>query len=106
MNIARALSGDRPIDIKVTGIRPGEKMHGILVSEEEANHCIARGDYYSILSMLPELSNGKNEQPNALAGEYSSADAVLDLDGTIELLKKHRLRVEDIEASNSEELLR
>ena len=63
MNIARALSGDRPIEIEVTGIRPGEKMHEILVSEEEANHCIARGDYYAILSMLPELSNNKRINP-------------------------------------------
>jgi len=106
MNIARALSGDRPIEIEVTGIRPGEKMHEILVSEEEANHCIERGDYYSILSMLPELSSIKKKQSNALSKEYSSEDSVLDLDGTIELLKKHRLRVEDVDISNGGELLR
>lgn len=106
MNIARALSGDRSIEIEVTGIRPGEKMHEILVSEEEANHCIERGDYYSILSMLPELSNNKEKQSNALTKEYSSEDSVLDLDGTIELLKKHRLRVEDVDISSGGELLR
>ena len=55
MNIAKALVGDRKIDIEVTGIRPGEKMHEILVSEEEANHCAVRGKFYAILSMLPEL---------------------------------------------------
>jgi len=105
MNIARALSGDRPIEIEVTGIRPGEKMHEILVSEEEANHCVERGDYYAILSMLPELSNNKKQQPNALFREYSSEDAVLDLDGTIELLKNHLLMIEDVDGSNGEELL-
>ena len=81
-------------------------MHEILISEEEANHCIKRGDYYAILSMLPELSNNKKKEPNALSKEYSSADSVLDFDGTVELLKKHRLRVEDVEISNSGELLR
>ena len=106
MNIAKALIGDRAIEIEVTGIRPGEKMHEILISEEEANHCIKRGDYYAILSMLPELSNNKKKEPNALSKEYSSADSVLDFDGTVELLKKHRLRVEDVEISNSGELLR
>jgi UDP-glucose 4-epimerase len=106
MNIARALKGDRSIKIEVTGIRPGEKMHEILVSEEEANHCVERGDYFAILSMLPELSNNKKQQPNALPREYSSEDAVLDLDGTIELLKNHRLMVEDLDGSNGEELLR
>ena len=106
MNIAKALRRDRSIEIKVTGIRPGEKMHEILVSEEEANHCVARGDYYAIHSMLPELRNNRKQKPNALTKEYSSADAVLDLDGTIELLKKHRLMVEDFEGYNGEELLR
>lgn len=106
INIAKALIGNRPIDIETIGIRPGEKMHEILVSEEEANHSIKRGDYYAILSMLPELSNNKNKDANMLPKEYSSADSVLDLKGTIELLKKHRLMVEDIELSNSGELLR
>jgi UDP-glucose 4-epimerase len=106
MNIAHALRDDRSIGIEVTGIRPGEKMHEILVSEEEANHCIARGDYYAILSMLPELRNNRRQKPNALTKEYSSADSVLDLGGTIELLKKHRLMVEDVKGFNGEELLR
>ena len=106
MNIAKALIGDRPIDIETIGIRPGEKMHEILVSEEEANHCSIRGDYYAILSMLPELSNNKNKDANTFPKEYSSADSVLDLEGTIDLLKKHRLMVEDVELSNSGELLR
>jgi UDP-glucose 4-epimerase len=106
MNIAKALIANRPIDIEVIGIRPGEKMHEILVSEEEANHCIKWDEYFIVLSMLPELSNKKKNEPNALAKEYSSADSVLDLDGTIDLLKKHRLMVEDVELSNNGELLR
>ena len=106
MNIAKALIGDRSVNIEVIGIRPGEKMHEILISEEEANHCIKRGGYYAILSMLPELSNNQKKEQNALTKEYSSGDSVLDLEGTIELLKKHRLMVEDVEYSNSGELLR
>ena len=106
MNIATALIADRPIEVEVTGIRPGEKMHEILVSEEEANHCVARGDYYAILSMLPELSNNQEEEPNALKTEYSSADCVLDLGKTLELLKINRLTVEDVELNHRGELLR
>jgi len=106
MNIAKALIGDQPINIEVIGIRPGEKIHEILVSEEEANHCIKRDEYYVILSMLPELSNNKRNEPNALTKEYSSADSALDLKGTIQLLKKHRLMVEDVNLSNRGELLR
>lgn len=106
MNIATALIGNLPVECEIVGIRPGEKMHEILVSEEEANHCITRGDYYAILSMLPELSNHKSKNTKMLGKEYSSADSVLDLNGTIELLKKHRLMVEDVEVLNNEELLR
>lgn len=106
MNIAKALVESRPIEIAVTGIRPGEKMHEILVSEEEANHCIKRGDYYSILPMLPELQNVTDLESNAMTKEYSSADDVLDLDGTIELLKEHKLMVNDVQINNHGELLR
>ncbi len=80
-------------------------MHEIMVSEEEANHCVKRGDYFSILPMLPELLHGSEPEPNALTGEFSSDDTLLDLEGTIDLLKKHKLMVENVE-SNNEELLR
>ena len=36
VDVASALIAGRPIDTKVTGIRPGEKLHEILVSEEES----------------------------------------------------------------------
>jgi UDP-glucose 4-epimerase len=75
----------------VVGIRPGEKMHEIMVSEEEAHHCVARGDYFAILPMLPELRKDAKPEKNALSGEFSSAGTVLDLPQTKKLLKKHRL---------------
>src|SRR5688572_3576535 len=45
-DIAEALIGEEKIKITVTGIRPGEKVHEILVSEEEAYRTIERGKYY------------------------------------------------------------
>lgn len=89
MNLAAALIGDRNIEIKVTGIRPGEKMHEIMVSEEECHHTIRRGDYYAIRPMLPELV--QKPEPSVLSKEFSSADTVLDLDGTRALLEENRL---------------
>ncbi len=106
MNIAKTLIGDRRIEIKTIGIRPGEKMHEIMVSEEEANHCVKRGDYYAIRPMLPELIDGTAKEKNALAKEFSSADTVLDLPGTMALLKKNRLMIEDADLSTGVELLR
>jgi len=110
MNIAKALVGERNVEIKISGIRPGEKMHEIMVSEEEANHCVKRGDYYAILPMLPELRKDDCEV-NAMNNEFSSADTVLDSEGTIELLTEHRLMFDDVidtssQGSSYEELLR
>ncbi len=107
INIAKALIGERNIEIKITGIRPGEKMHEIMVSEEEANHCVKRGDYYSILPMLPELRQNGKKEPNALSKEFSSEDTVLDYKRTLELLKKHSLMIdESAHYSHGNELLR
>lgn len=93
MNIARALIGQRKIDIQVTGIRPGEKMHEILISEEEIHHCIRRGAYFAILPMLPELRSAENHEAAVLKKEYSSADNKLNLEETIALLQKNGLLV-------------
>jgi UDP-glucose 4-epimerase len=106
VNIAQALIGDRPIKIKNTGIRPGEKIHEIMVSEEEAHHCVKRGNYYAILPMLPELLDAKKPVERALKKEFSSADTVLNLQQTIALLKKHKLMIEDGSPEDGEELLR
>jgi len=106
MNIAKALIGDRKIKIEITGIRPGEKMHEILISEEEVHHCSRKGNYYAINSMLPELLNGKVRDSASLSEEYSSAHDVLSVDKTIALLEKHKLTVDQAQISTSGELLR
>ena len=105
INVAKALIGRRDVEIKTIGIRPGEKMHEILVSEEECHHTVRRENYYVILPMLPELRNRDADAPLALSGEYSSADCAIGLQETGALLKKHKLMVEDV-AGETNELLR
>ena len=104
MNIAKALIADRGLEIKVTGIRPGEKEHEIMISAEEAINSEKRGDYYVIRPMLPELDSGKTRGA-ALAGEYSSGGDVLSLDATRQLLEKHQLLVGQRGLAAEEELL-
>jgi UDP-glucose 4-epimerase len=102
-DIAAVLIGDRKLPIKVTGIRPGEKVHEILVSEEEAYRTISRDQYYCIRSILPEVA-GKGQEPLALTGEYSSAGCVMPRERLGAFLENHRLLVP--EPSETDELLR
>jgi UDP-glucose 4-epimerase len=106
MNVAKAMVGDRDIAIKVTGIRPGEKMHEIMVSEEECHHVVRRGEYYAILSMLPELRTEGDCAEKPLSREYSSADSVMNLAETEALLRGHKLMVGDVTLTSTGELLR
>lgn len=106
INIAKALIEDRPVRTEIVGIRPGEKMHEIMVSDEEAHHCVRRGSYYAIRPMLPELDKYGRNEPNALDKEFSSADTVLDLAGTVELLRTHGLLIGDVAEDADGELLR
>ena len=105
MNIAKALIGDGDIEIEIIGIRPGEKMHEILISEEEIHHSLRRGDFYVILPMLPELRR-EDDQVEGLVKEFSSHDNLLDYAGTVSMLRKHNLMIEDVNFEENKELLR
>ncbi len=55
-DVARALIGDKPIETRVTGIRPGEKIHEIMISEEESPRAVSVVEgWYAIRPSLPEL---------------------------------------------------
>lgn len=94
VDIATALIGDLPIPVKVTGIRPGEKIHEIMVSEEEAYRTVERGRWYAIRPMLPEVLAG-DDAPQGLHEEYSSARDVMTLEQTRELLVSRYLMLRD-----------
>jgi len=90
LDLARALIGKRKIVVKNLGVRPGEKVHEILVSEEECQRTVARGRrFYAILPMLPDLRRGAARP--ALDEEFSSADRVIGLEATARLLRKNLL---------------
>jgi FlaA1/EpsC-like NDP-sugar epimerase len=89
-DVAEALIGDRQIQLTVTGVRPGEKIHEILVSEEEAHRTIEREGYYVIQPILPELSLTPASAAT-LDREYSSAENVMGRDEVNEMLQRHNL---------------
>lgn len=105
-DVAKVLIDKRPIKTKITGIRPGEKLHEIMISDEEAPYAEKRGEYYAIRSMLPEL-NPEGANPNSpLKKEFSSGDTLLDLAGTKTLLSNYKLLVDDNTSFSDEEMLR
>lgn len=85
VDLAKAIMGDKELPITYTGIRPGEKIHEIMVSEEECYRTIEQGDYYVILPVLPELRDG-GEFKQALTSEYSSKDDNISIADLRELL--------------------
>ncbi|HLE38924.1 MAG TPA: polysaccharide biosynthesis protein [Acidimicrobiia bacterium] len=101
VDIATALIGNRPIETTVTGIRPGEKVHEIMVNDEEAPRTLIREKWFAIQPMLPELQTEKVTKP-ALTVEFSSAGPLLDLEGTRRLLEAHRLLVDQVDPAEGE----
>jgi UDP-glucose 4-epimerase len=94
VDIATALIGDRGMELEFTGIRPGEKIHEILVSEEEASRTYVRGRNLAILPILPELHPERIAGEPFKAREYSSADEVVGSEEVAALLERTRLMPE------------
>ena len=94
IDIAEVLISGRPIKTKIIGIRPGEKIHEVLVSEEEGHRTIERGDYYVIVPMLPELRL-TSQSGRFLEREFSSADSIMTRAELAGLLKEHGLLVRE-----------
>ena len=90
MDLAEIMIGNREIDIQFIGIRPGEKIHEILISEEEISRTIKSGDYYVVQPILPELRAHEVSKP-ALSKELSSADRTITKKDLKDFLKKERL---------------
>ena len=105
-DIADILIGDRPIKTQIVGIRPGEKIHEILVSEEEAYRTLERSNrYYTILPMLPEIATTVVEKP-ALNGEYSSESSVMSPAELATMLKARSLMLDQVSPTDGGEFLR
>jgi FlaA1/EpsC-like NDP-sugar epimerase len=105
IDISKALIGNRKIEIIITGIRPGEKLHEILVSEEERFRTTNRGVFYAIAPILPELRKQKDVM-TPLEYEYSSADDLMTPDQIVDLFRRQKLMLEDVVIENGQELLR
>jgi FlaA1/EpsC-like NDP-sugar epimerase len=109
IDVATALIGDRPIRQAIVGIRPGEKIHEVMVSGEEAYRTLRRGPWYVIRALLPEVRDNTEAELGDVAGHleaaYSSQDSLMTLEETTCMLRSRRLMLED-NADRQVELLR
>ena len=87
-DVAAALIGSKKIKVTESGIRPGEKMHEIMISEEESLRTISRGDYFAIKSILPEVATASSE-PFIEFAEVSSANYLMSTSEVRDFLEKH-----------------
>jgi len=79
VDLANALINGRDIEMKIVGIRPGEKIHELMISDVESYRTTERDGYYVIRPLLPELLADTLDTP-AIEGEYSSEDITMDVD--------------------------
>jgi UDP-glucose 4-epimerase len=87
-DVATALVGSQKIKVVESGIRPGEKLHEIMISEEESLRTISRGDYFAIKSILPEVAT-VSSGPLIEFAEVSSANYLMSTDEVKKFLEKH-----------------
>jgi FlaA1/EpsC-like NDP-sugar epimerase len=90
LDIAAVLIGERPIQTKIIGVRPGEKIHEILVSEEEVYRTQVHDNYFAIMPSQLELRRSE-VTGHPLLREYSSADYLMAQDEVRSLLARHNL---------------
>lgn len=93
VDVATAMIGNRNIKIEYTGIRPGEKLHEMLVSNIEMRRCYHGKEYYIIRPDLPELHKYLSSEyyPVDDIDEYTSKDNILNLEEVGQLLSENKL---------------
>lgn len=82
-DIARAIIGSRDIPITIVGKGQGEKMHEVLITEEEIERTVKRDTYYVI---TPNA-----QRKPVLSKEYNSRDYLISLPELKDLLTRHGL---------------
>lgn len=68
LDLARAIAPD--CEIRYTGIRPGEKVHEVLVSEDESHHTLEHETFYVIIPLHPWWRTAKWEGGTPVPADF------------------------------------
>lgn len=88
LDIAAAIAPEAPIEI--VGIRPGEKLHEVMITADEARHTVRVGDVFVVLPESVPWTKGVDWQGEGLPDgfEYSSGnnDQWLSVDDLVRMI--------------------
>jgi UDP-N-acetylglucosamine 4,6-dehydratase len=90
MNIARAIGPD--CETEIVGIRPGEKLHEVMVAEDDARNTVEYPDYFAILPSFHQwtdeehLRNGGRPCPEDFRYSSEKNDQWLSIEQLQEML--------------------
>ena len=85
--LARAFIGSRPISKRIIGIRPGEKKHETLISEEEAMRCVQNDGHYVLYPAMGEFGRCVSR----IGGAYTSDQSLMSDEELMGLLERYGL---------------
>lgn len=66
------------VEQRIIGIRPGEKIHEALITQEEAGNTLQFADHFVITPAFPFWRNGKGQAENAVPRDFSYASHTND----------------------------
>jgi UDP-N-acetylglucosamine 4,6-dehydratase len=69
MTLARAIAPE--CEPEVVGIRPGEKLHEMMIGEDDARRTLDMGDYYVVQPDFPWWENGRLTGGRAMPDGFS-----------------------------------
>jgi len=78
------------LEVKITGIRPGEKLHELLITADESRHTVDAGDVYVVLPEHPWWSSNASRwtESTPLPDGFQYASDTNDRFLTVEELRK------------------
>jgi UDP-N-acetylglucosamine 4,6-dehydratase/5-epimerase len=86
MDLAKAIGPE--CEIELTGVRPGEKLHELMISRDEARHALRVDDKYVILPEYPWWSRERWQEGKPLEDGFEYASDQNDLWVTIDELRR------------------
>ena len=91
LDLAKAIAPE--CQVRITGIRPGEKLHEVMISRDEARNALDAGDMYVLQPAHPwwNLDNWNRAKPVAEDFEYASDtnDRWMSIDELITIVGEH-----------------